>query len=37
MVPALAIGFDDLHKRVEAQDKQAALHQEKLKVNPLST
>jgi len=32
MVPALAIGFDDLHKRVEAQDKQATLHQEKLKV-----
>ena len=32
MVPALAIGFDDLQKRVEAQDKQAALHQEKLKV-----
>lgn len=35
MVPALAVGFDDLHKRVEAQGKQAALHQEKLKVRPL--
>lgn len=35
MVPVLAIGFDDLQKRVEAQDKQAALHQEKLKVRSL--
>ncbi|KAF8574049.1 hypothetical protein K439DRAFT_1373609 [Ramaria rubella] len=31
MVPALAVGFDDLHKRVEAQGKQATHHQEKLK------
>jgi nuclear pore complex protein Nup54 len=35
MVPALAVGFDDLHKRVDAQSKQAALHQEKLKVSLL--
>ncbi|KAL5495512.1 NUP57 [Sanghuangporus weigelae] len=30
-VPALAVGFDDLQKRVEAQRSQAAAHQEKLK------
>ncbi len=31
-VPALAIGFDDLQKRVEAQRAQSTSHQEKLKV-----
>ncbi|EJD04210.1 uncharacterized protein FOMMEDRAFT_121798 [Fomitiporia mediterranea MF3/22] len=30
-VPALALGFDDLQKRVEAQRAQATAHQEKLK------
>ena len=30
-VPALAVGFDDLQKRVEAQKAQATAHQEKLK------
>lgn len=30
-VPALAVGFDDLQKRVEAQRSQATAHQEKLK------
>ncbi|KLO18943.1 hypothetical protein SCHPADRAFT_95068 [Schizopora paradoxa] len=30
-VPALAIGFDDLQKRVEAQRAQSTAHQEKLK------
>ena len=32
MVPVLAIGFDDLKKRVEAQDRTQAEHQAKLKV-----
>ena len=32
LVPVLAIGFDDLQQRVDAQTKQAAEHQEKLKV-----
>ncbi|KIP04831.1 hypothetical protein PHLGIDRAFT_25400 [Phlebiopsis gigantea 11061_1 CR5-6] len=31
MVPVLAVGFDDLQQRVDAQTKQAAEHQEKLK------
>lgn len=30
-MPALAIGFDDLQKRVEAQRSQSKTHQEKLK------
>ncbi|PAV22212.1 nucleoporin nup44 [Pyrrhoderma noxium] len=30
-VPALAVGFDDLQKRVEAQKAQTTAHQEKLK------
>lgn len=32
LVPVVAIGFDDLQKRVEAQTQQAAAHQERLKV-----
>jgi len=32
LVPALAVGFDDLRQRVEAQSQQAATHEEKLKV-----
>ena len=32
MVPVLAVGFDDLQQRVDAQTKTAAQHQEKLKV-----
>ena len=32
MVPVLAVGFDDLQQRVDAQTKQATEHQEKLKV-----
>ena len=32
LVPVLAVGLDDLQQRVEAQTKQAAEHQEKLKV-----
>jgi nuclear pore complex protein Nup54 len=32
MVPALALGFDDLQNRVAAQTQQAAAHEEKLKV-----
>ena len=32
LVPALALGFDALHTRVEAQTQQAATQQEKLKV-----
>ncbi|KAF8523736.1 nucleoporin complex subunit 54-domain-containing protein [Hysterangium stoloniferum] len=31
MVPVLAVGFDDLQKRVEAQSSQATQHNEKLK------
>ncbi|TFK52881.1 hypothetical protein OE88DRAFT_1312588 [Heliocybe sulcata] len=31
LVPALAVGFDDLQKRVEAQSQQATAHQEKIK------
>ncbi|PCH36755.1 hypothetical protein WOLCODRAFT_140567 [Wolfiporia cocos MD-104 SS10] len=31
LVPVLAVGFDDLQQRVEAQSKQAAAHQEKMK------
>jgi nuclear pore complex protein Nup54 len=31
LVPVVAIGFDDLRQRVEAQSQQAASHQEKLK------
>ena len=31
-VPALAVGFDDLQKRVEAQRQQSEAHQQKLKV-----
>ncbi|KZS88025.1 hypothetical protein SISNIDRAFT_476134 [Sistotremastrum niveocremeum HHB9708] len=31
LVPVLAIGFDDLQKRVEGQEKLALAHQEKLK------
>jgi len=30
MVPVLAVGFDDLQKRVDAQTRQASAHQEKL-------
>ena len=30
MVPALAVGFDDVKKRVDAQDNQAAMHYTKL-------
>jgi hypothetical protein len=33
MVPVLAVGFDDLQKRVDAQTKQATVHQEKLQVH----
>ena len=32
-VPALAVGFDDLQKRVEAQRQQSESHQQRLKVN----
>ena len=32
LVPVLAVGMDDLQQRVDAQTKQAAEHQEKLKV-----
>lgn len=32
LVPVIANGFDDLQQRVEAQSKQAAAHQERLKV-----
>ncbi|KZT26110.1 hypothetical protein NEOLEDRAFT_1155984 [Neolentinus lepideus HHB14362 ss-1] len=31
LVPALAVGFDDLQKRVEAQTQQVAAHQENVK------
>jgi hypothetical protein len=31
-VPVVAVGFDDLRQRVDAQSQQAASHQEKLKV-----
>ncbi|KAJ6625228.1 nucleoporin complex subunit 54-domain-containing protein [Mycena sp. CBHHK59/15] len=31
LVPAIAIGFDDLRQRVDAQGQQAAAHQERLK------
>lgn len=31
MVPVLAIGFDDILKRMEIQSKQVELHEEKLK------
>lgn len=31
MVPVLAVGFDDILKRMEIQSKQVDLHQEKLK------
>ncbi|KAJ7282675.1 nucleoporin complex subunit 54-domain-containing protein [Mycena rebaudengoi] len=31
LVPAIAIGFDDLRQRVDAQRQQAAAHQERLK------
>jgi nuclear pore complex protein Nup54 len=31
-VPALAVGFDDLKKRVEAQERQAKVHQAKIDV-----
>jgi hypothetical protein len=33
LVPVVAIGFDDLRQRVEAQSQQAASHHEKLKVS----
>ena len=36
MVPALAIGFDDLQKRVDAQGKTAQAHNAKLEVLGLS-
>lgn len=32
MVPVVAIGFDDLKQRVDAQGQQAQAHHEKLKV-----
>ncbi|KAJ7782970.1 nucleoporin complex subunit 54-domain-containing protein [Mycena metata] len=31
LVPAIAVGFDDLRQRVDAQGQQAAAHQERLK------
>lgn len=31
-VPALAVGFDDVQRRVEAQRAQSAAHVEKIKV-----
>lgn len=34
MVPVLAVGFDDLQQRVDAQTGTAAQHQEKLKACP---
>ena len=34
MVPALAIGFDDIRKRTEAQMKMAGAHWNKLQVSP---
>ena len=37
LVPVVAIGFDDLRERVEAQSRQAADHQEKTKVKPFPT
>lgn len=36
LVPVLAVGFEDLQQRVNAQTKQAAEHQEKIKVRLVS-
>jgi len=33
MVPALAIGFDGIKKRMDEQSKQTNAHEAKLKVN----
>lgn len=32
LVPVLAVGFDDILKRMEVQSKQSDLYQQKLKV-----
>lgn len=39
LVPVLAVGFDDILKRIEIQSKQVEIHQETLKetVNRLAT
>lgn len=36
LVPVVAIGFDDLQQRVDAQAQQATAHHERLKVRPLT-